>query len=139
MTRHAPVATPPIWSELERRDRRTIALSIEPEPCCFLETIEETVRYSSAPSLRQRPWRGWRWPAGSERARGGARRHLGVCYDVCHAAVEFEDPRQPRRLDEAGIPVTKLQLSSALAGAEVDADRRRRCSRPSTRPSTCTR
>jgi hypothetical protein len=53
-------------------------------------------------------------------AEAALRRHLGVCYDVCHAAVEFEDP--PASLDAlrtAGIAVPKLQLSAALRTTTV--------------------
>ena len=40
---------------------------------------------------------------------------LGVCYDVCHSAVEFENPAHAiTRLQTAGIPIIKMQLSSAL-------------------------
>ena len=43
------------------------------------------------------------------------RRHLGVCLDVCHAAVEFETARHSvGALRCAGIEIAKLQLSSAL-------------------------
>ena len=49
-------------------------------------------------------------------------RHLGLCYDVCHAAVEYEDPAASlAALAAAGVPVHKLQLSSALRIERVDA------------------
>ena len=110
--------------QLERSTGKTIALAIEPEPCCFLETIEETVRYFSdhlfgAAAVAQLAEATGLDAAAARAALG---RHLGVCYDVCHAAVEFEDPRRSLAdLDEAGILITKLQLSSALAVREVDA------------------
>ena len=56
-------------------------------------------------------------------ARDALRRHLGVCYDICHGAVEFEEPQRAfAMLAEAGIRVGKLQLSSALRLPEVTAD-----------------
>jgi hypothetical protein len=56
-------------------------------------------------------------------ARQALRRHLGICLDVCHAAVEFEDPVDSvERLDAAGIRVAKIQLSSALKLPNVGAD-----------------
>jgi sugar phosphate isomerase/epimerase len=109
--------------DIERRTGRHIALALEPEPCCFLETIEETVRFfedglfagaarkhlSKATGLSD---------ADSETA---LRRHIGVCYDVCHAAVEFEDPRQSvMTLKDADIAIPKLQLSSALRIHRMD-------------------
>ena len=49
-------------------------------------------------------------------------RHLGLCYDVCHAAVEYENPAGSiQTLREAGIPIHKLQLSAALRVAEMGA------------------
>jgi sugar phosphate isomerase/epimerase len=53
------------------RTGKHIMLALEPEPCCALETIDETIRFFTAfvPD----------------------RRHLSLCLDACHAAVEFED------------------------------------------------
>src|SRR5690606_11845848 len=48
------------------------------------------------------------------------RRHVGVCFDVCHAAVEFEDDDALDRLAAAGIEVPKIQLSAALRLPHVD-------------------
>jgi hypothetical protein len=49
-----------------------------------------------------------------------------VCYDVCHAAVEFEDPQASlARLRAEGIAIGKLQLSSALRIAALDEANRR--------------
>lgn len=42
-------------------------------------------------------------------------RHLGVCLDACHAAVEFEEPAEALRLARLGGPLGKLQVSNALA------------------------
>ena len=41
--------------------------------------------------------------------------HLGVCLDLCHAAVEFEDASGCiGQLDRAGIRVHKMQISAGL-------------------------
>ena len=43
-------------------------------------------------------------------------RHLGVCLDACHAAVEFEDPAATlANSTVGGAPLAKLQLTSALS------------------------
>jgi hypothetical protein len=48
------------------------------------------------------------------------RRHLGICVDACHAAVEFEDlPAAIVALQAANIPIAKLQLSAGLRVARV--------------------
>jgi hypothetical protein len=58
------------------------------------------------------------------------RKHIGVVYDVCHQAVEYEDPREALdKLVGAGIPVMKLQLAAALRVPSVrqeDVDRLKR-------------
>jgi sugar phosphate isomerase/epimerase len=102
---------------IRERTGRTIALAVEPEPWCFLETIDETVGFFErhlfgAAAVRQLGELTGLAPGAAE---ASLRRHLGVCYDVCHAAVEFEDPAGSlRALQAAGIGVPKLQLSAAL-------------------------
>jgi sugar phosphate isomerase/epimerase len=99
------------------RDGREIVLALEPEPCCFIETVGETIAFfhnylyaeSGAARLVQL--------TGLSLAEAGAalRRHVGVCYDVCHGAVEFEEPAAAfSALEGAGIRIAKLQISSAL-------------------------
>ena len=104
---------------------KTIALALEPEPCCYLETIEEAVvffnehLFNRASLARLAALSG----LGAAQAESAMRRHIGVCYDVCHAAVEFEDPKASvDRLRANAILVAKLQLSSALKIAAVDRD-----------------
>ena len=111
--------------EVERTTGKTIALAIEPEPYCFLETIEETVDYfeghlfSKDAASRLADLTG----LSVSSAEAALRRHLGVCYDVCHAAVEYEDPRGSiEALRQAGVSLPKLQLSSALRIPEVTAE-----------------
>lgn len=107
---------------IEARVGRHIALALEPEPCCLLETVEETIQFfnqylfSSSACSRLAKSLGMTKPT----AEGVLRRHLGICYDVCHAAVEFENPTQNiADLDAAGITIAKLQLSSAIRVPEV--------------------
>lgn len=74
---------------------REIVLTLEPEPGCYLETTEETVRFFTD-----------HFPGS---------RHLGVCFDTCHVALQFEDLAESfRRYQAAGIRVPKIQISSAL-------------------------
>jgi sugar phosphate isomerase/epimerase len=108
---------------LRSRTGRLIALALEPEPCCFLETIDEVIAFFE---------RDLHGSAGLQRlmeltglARASAERalhdHIGVCLDLCHAAVEFEDAAAcVRRLDEAGIRVHKMQISAGLRLPTLD-------------------
>jgi hypothetical protein len=111
--------------DIERRTGCRVKLAIEPEPYCFLATTEETVAYfndrlftgAAAATLA-----GLSGMALSE-AHGALRRHLGVVFDICHQAVEFEDiPTSLALLAAAGIPVFKLQEAAALWIPDVNAD-----------------
>jgi sugar phosphate isomerase/epimerase len=106
---------------LYERTGKVVALALEPEPCCFLETIDETVAFfgEHLQSERARAW--LRAQTGAD-AHELLQRHLGVCLDACHAAVEFETPRDvAAKLRAAAIPIAKIQLSSGLRIARVDA------------------
>ena len=110
---------------LEARTGRRVKLALEPEPYCYLETTEETVRYfqnhvySSAGTKRLARLTGL--PA-SELA-GLVRRHLGVVFDICHQSVEFEDIAQSlRSLYAASIPIFKFQAAAALLVPAVTAE-----------------
>lgn len=102
---------------IHRSSGRMIRLAIEPEPCCMLETIEETVSFFKDRIFSARAAARLSDVCGFSRsdAEVALRDHVGVCYDVCHAAVEYEDPAQSiAALQAAGITIPKLQLSSAL-------------------------
>jgi hypothetical protein len=89
-------------AEISERTGRDLHLGLEPEPLCYLETSAEAVRFFEA--LRaDRP--------GDSRLN----RHLGVNYDACHLAVEFEEARAALGdLRAAGVKISKVHLSSAL-------------------------
>lgn len=109
-------------ADLEARTGCTLRLALEPEPCCFLETIEESVSFFED-HLFAAPARELVAQA-TGRADGAEdllRRHLGICFDVCHAAVEFEGEDALDRLVGAGIAVPKIQVSAALRLPNVDA------------------
>ena len=89
-------------AELSQRSGRELHLGLEPEPLCYLETSMETVSFFEK-MRKDRP----KDPRLEE--------HLGVNYDTCHLAVEFEDPQQAiQRLREHKIKISKVHLSSAL-------------------------
>src|SRR6266850_2473849 len=81
---------------------RTLHLGLEPEPLCFLECSGEVIHFfdrlraehKNDPRLDQ---------------------HLGVNYDTCHFAVEFEEPQHAiAALRQHHIKISKFHLSSAL-------------------------
>ncbi len=112
---------------LKDRSGVTVALAIEPEPFCFLETIAETVDFFQHYLFSDQAVARISELTGLSLAQSADAlpRHLGLCYDVCHAAVEYEDPAGSiSALREAGIPIHKLQLSAALRVASVGPDQR---------------
>jgi hypothetical protein len=103
--------------ELERRTGRRIVLALEPEPCCLLETVDETVEYfreylhSRQAAARLAALTG----LDPDGALAALRAHLGVCLDLCHAAVEFEEPARCFDLLEAAeIAIAKVQVTAGL-------------------------
>jgi sugar phosphate isomerase/epimerase len=93
-----------------------IALALEPEPDCHVETTAQAIAFLTGPLLS----------AGAARlrdahnvaprhARAVLAAHIGVCLDTAHAAVEFERPQKALcALLAAGVRVPKIQLSAAL-------------------------
>lgn len=108
---------------LEERSGRRLRLALEPEPCCLLETVEETIDFFQERLFSRRAAARAAELSGRSPMQAEAllRRHLGVCFDVCHAAVEFEGEDALDRLLGAGIAVPKIQLSAALRLPRVDA------------------
>jgi len=104
------------WDSLHAQTGREVHLGLEPEPDCMLETTEDVLAFFRETLL----------PEGSRMlaARKGCtrpeaeeilRRHIGVCVDTCHLALQFEDPAECLvRLHGAGLRLSKLQLSAAL-------------------------
>jgi len=96
---------------------KILALALEPEPSCFLETTTEAIDYFEEHLFSFGAIQAFSAITGAtaQESEAALRRHLGICLDVCHAAVEFEEPAESvRRLQAAGIAVAKIQLSSAL-------------------------
>jgi len=92
------------WFDRVRKEAgRTIRLAIEPEPFCRLETTEETIAFF-----------GELWKQAGSRERL-VREFIGVCYDVCHQAVEFESISESvASLAAAGARINKVQISCAV-------------------------
>jgi hypothetical protein len=81
---------------------RKLHLGVEPEPLCLLESSAETLHLFD--HLRAEH------PHDDRLAE-----HLGVNYDTCHFAVEFEEPQNALAcLVNYGIKISKIHLSSAL-------------------------
>ena len=89
-------------SQVRERSGKILHLGLEPEPLCYLETSAETVTFiEQMRADRQR----------DERINSC----LGVNYDCCHLAVEYEEPHKAIAHFQAhGIRISKLHFSSAM-------------------------
>src|ERR1039457_2982083 len=106
-----------IWKSVEHLARvsqktgRELHLGLEPEPLCLLESSAETMHFFD--HLRAEHPRDERLAE-----------HLGVNYDTCHFAVEFEEPQNALAcLVNYGIKISKIHLSSALKVSPTPAAR----------------
>jgi sugar phosphate isomerase/epimerase len=84
---------------------REIILCIEPEPGCVLDTCDDMTDFFQRHLL-----------TGDHREDETTLRHIGVCHDICHSAVMFEDQSTAMKAyRNSGIRVGKVQVSSAIA------------------------
>jgi len=108
--------------DLQVQTGRRVKLALEPEPACFLESIEETIAYFQQHVYTPQAARRVAEFSGQPLAEAfqGLRRHLGVVFDICHQSVAFEDiDADLQSLVDAGIPIYKLQQASALNVPQV--------------------
>lgn len=80
---------------------------IEPEPGCVIDTAQDIADFFGRYLLD-----------GSEEENKILLRHIGVCHDICHSAVMFEDQDLAvQTYDSVGAKIGKVQVSSALSVA----------------------
>jgi sugar phosphate isomerase/epimerase len=94
---------------------KTLHLDIEPEPDGILENSEEFInwytRYLLPMGIKHLADKGY----STQDATSIIKKHITLCYDVCHFAVGFENPQEViDKLDNAGLKVGKIQISSAV-------------------------
>lgn len=88
---------------LGEKTGRDLHLGLEPEPLGLFENSLETARFFD--ELRAEHKNDPRLD-----------RHLGLNYDTCHAALQFEEPEEVlQRMEANGIRISKIHVSSALA------------------------
>ena len=96
-------------ADLSDHTGKPLHLGLEPEPLGYFETSAETVQFFERLKAEHL-------------ADSKLIAHLGVNYDTCHLAVEYEEPQDALgALIEAGLRISKLHLSSALI-VKPDAD-----------------
>jgi len=95
---------------------KQICLALEPEPDCYLGSADETLAFCAG-NLLSLGTEHLMADRGLDRRKAERilRRHVGVCFDTAHMAVEFEDLAAALgRFRSAGVPLAKVHLSSAL-------------------------
>ena len=97
-----------IWAAVEHiaqvraQSGKVLHLGLEPEPLCYLETSAETVAFIEE-MRADRP------------NDNRINECLGVNYDCCHLAVEYEQPQKAISHFQAhGVRISKLHFSSAM-------------------------
>ncbi|WP_446038668.1 metabolite traffic protein EboE [Streptomyces sp. SID1121] len=99
--------------QIEAETGRVVRVGLEPEPGCVAET---TAQAAEAIAGADHDW-------------------IGLCLDVCHLAVQHEDPAGAiAALLSAGVPVVKLQASSALVADHPSDPEVREALRPFAEP-----
>ena len=107
---------------LREETGKRIALALEPEPCCYLEVTGDAVGFFQESLWQRSTLQVFEKLTGLA---GGAaeeflRDQVGICFDTCHMAVEYEGCEAAvRALQAAGIRITKAQIT---AGLEIDFD-----------------
>ena len=92
-------------AKLQNRTGRHCMICIEPEPGCVLDTAEDVCEFFNE-----------YLSSGSDAQT--VRAHIGVCHDICHSAVMFEDQAHAiQAYAQSGIVIGKVQVSSAI---EID-------------------
>jgi len=82
-----------------------IRLAIEPEPFCLIETTQEALLFFEKLYAQ----------AEQEELLDAVQRHLGVCYDVCHQSIEFEDVAHSiSELHRNDIRINKVHITCAI-------------------------
>lgn len=81
-----------------------VMVCIEPEPGCVFDNCHEIVRFFTEYLLNC-----------DSKLADQTLEHLGICHDVCHSAVMFEDQATAvKAYKDAGIQIGKVQVSSAI-------------------------
>ena len=91
-----------VLDQIAKQTGKIIHIDIEPEPDGLLSNHTEFVHWYEDVLI----------PAGDPNL---IRRHIQLCFDICHYGVSFDSPKTSiAELKAKNIPVGKIQISSAL-------------------------
>ncbi|MGJ8673932.1 metabolite traffic protein EboE [Rubritalea sp.] len=92
---------------LSEQYEKDLHLGLEPEPLGHFENTEETLAFFE---------RFKRWASANELDLTVIEKHIGLNYDTCHFALEYEDCADSLdRFADAKIRISKVHLSNALS------------------------
>lgn len=110
------------FAQLEELIDRRITLGLEPEPDCYLETTEDVLAFFKGSIKKEgAPYLAFKMKITEEKADKLIKRHLGICFDSCHFALQFENLADSiQKISDAEILISKIQISSALSTYNTD-------------------
>lgn len=112
---------------LKHESGKTIQICLEMEPGCVLEHTTQLIELFTHDLPRVADGQGLDETI--------LRRHLGVCFDVCHQAVMFEDIMDAlKKIHSCDIAIGKIQLSSAVEIREPNSNLSRQALMEFTEP-----
>lgn len=92
---------------LARETGKDLHLGLEPEPLGHFENTQETLAFFE---------RFFAWCDDQELDKEPVQKHIGINYDTCHFALEYDDCRiSLDALTGAGLRISKIHLSNALS------------------------
>lgn len=92
--------------DIYEKTGRKIRLAIEPEPMCEISSISDDAipQFQTLFDL-----------ADATDNLDVVQEYIGVCFDVCHQAVGFEDvPKSIDQLEDAGVRLNKIHITNAI-------------------------
>lgn len=102
--------------DIREKTGKILHLDIEPEPDGILGNAADFISwYQHVLIPIGKAYLKEKHHISEEEALEAIRTHIQMCYDVCHIAVAFEEPKSVlAQLHELGIKVGKIQISSAI-------------------------
>ncbi len=93
--------------QLAQESGKDLHLGLEPEPIGHFENTDETLAFFD---------RFLNWAQTNTHDPQLIKQHIGINYDTCHFALEFDDCRTSlQKLTNAGLRISKIHLSNALS------------------------
>jgi hypothetical protein len=102
--------------EIFQKTGKEIHIGLEPEPDCILETTTEVIAFFETQLIPKGiPHLIDRLACDRNQAEAILYRHIGICFDTCHLALQYEPlANSLDQLIQHGIRISKVQLSAAL-------------------------